>query len=122
MCAFSILDKHRHLLLRLDLPRAEVWSVDEVVRRWSLPCPPKERYGKAVLVTAAWLATMLVSAQAGATCPPTAQALTEPEVRQGLRDAQDRGLLWRLEKGGRISWLYGTLHVARQAWINSGKL
>jgi len=30
--------------------------LDEVVRRWFLLCPPKDRYGKLIVVTAGWLA------------------------------------------------------------------
>ncbi|HWH83048.1 MAG TPA: TraB/GumN family protein, partial [Burkholderiaceae bacterium] len=32
----------------------------------------------------------------------------------------DRGFLWRIEKGGHSSWLYGTLHVGRAAWTTPG--
>ena len=56
VCGFSIMDNHIHLLLRLDLPRAKAWAADEVVRRWLLLCPPKDRYGKLIVVSAAWLA------------------------------------------------------------------
>lgn len=55
VCAFSVMDNHLHLLLRLNLPKAQAWSADEVVRRWFLLYPPKDRYGKPVVVTAAWL-------------------------------------------------------------------
>jgi uncharacterized protein YbaP (TraB family) len=37
-----------------------------------------------------------------------------------MRDAIDRGFLFRLNKGGRSSWLYGTIHVAQQAWMFPG--
>jgi uncharacterized protein YbaP (TraB family) len=36
------------------------------------------------------------------------------------RRATDRGLLWRIEKDGRTSWLYGTIHVARFDWVMPG--
>jgi hypothetical protein len=55
VCGFSVLDNHLHVLLRLDLSRAKLWSPEEIVRRWLLLCPPKDRYGKRVVVTAAWL-------------------------------------------------------------------
>ena len=32
----------------------------------------------------------------------------------------DHGLLWRVEKDGRASWLYGTLHVAKPEWLLPG--
>lgn len=36
------------------------------------------------------------------------------------RDARDHGLLWRAEKDGKVSWLYGTLHLARLGWLMPG--
>jgi uncharacterized protein YbaP (TraB family) len=59
-------------------------------------------------------------AQTPPACPPQPVPLTTSDVTQGLRDAVDRGLLWRVSKGGRSSWLYGTLHVARKAWMFPG--
>jgi uncharacterized protein len=53
-------------------------------------------------------------------CPPQPAPLTQAAVEQGLRSAVDRGLLWRISKGGRSSWLYGTLHVGRQPWMFPG--
>lgn len=41
-------------------------------------------------------------------------------MRAGVRDARDRGFLWRISKGGRSSWLYGTVHVARAEWMYPG--
>lgn len=34
--------------------------------------------------------------------------------------ARDRGFLWRIERDGRTSYLYGTLHVARADWLLPG--
>jgi uncharacterized protein YbaP (TraB family) len=34
--------------------------------------------------------------------------------------AADRGLLWRLSKNGRVSYLYATLHLGRPAWQPPG--
>lgn len=34
--------------------------------------------------------------------------------------AADRGLLWRLRKNGRISYLYATLHLGRAGWLSPG--
>jgi REP element-mobilizing transposase RayT len=33
VCGFSVLDNHLHVLLRLDLARAKLWSPEEIVRR-----------------------------------------------------------------------------------------
>jgi uncharacterized protein len=32
----------------------------------------------------------------------------------------DRGMLWQLERDGRISWLYGTVHLGRPEWALLG--
>jgi len=62
----------------------------------------------------------LAQAAPPATCPPTAQMPGQEQLMAGLRDAQDRGVLWRIAKDGRDSYLYGTLHVGRQDWIYPG--
>jgi len=61
-------------------------------------------------------------AQAAApACPPSPQSLLTPAaMEQARQDPRDRGFLWRLEKDGRTSWLYGTLHVGRAAWLVPG--
>lgn len=53
-------------------------------------------------------------------CPPAAPALTPALVQEAQRKAADRGLLWRAEKDGRVSWLYGTIHLGRSDWIVPG--
>jgi uncharacterized protein len=55
-----------------------------------------------------------------ASCPPVAQAPTPEEMRAVQRDAQDHGFLWRISKGGRASYLYGTLHIGKLAWAVPG--
>ena len=61
-------------------------------------------------------------AAAPADCPPTAQAPSAEQVRAGMSAARDHGYLWRIEKNGRRSYLYGTLHVAKLAWMFPGPL
>lgn len=52
---------------------------------------------------------------------PAPVALPAPEdVQRGLRAAVDRGALWRVSQGGRVSWLYGTIHVAKFEWMFPG--
>ena len=53
-------------------------------------------------------------ARAQASCPPPLplQAGTAPE--------RDRGLLWRITRDGRTSFLYGTLHVGKPGWRRLG--
>lgn len=53
-------------------------------------------------------------------CPPQAAPLSAAQVEQGLADARDRGLLWRIARDGRVSHLYGTIHVARPGWMFLG--
>jgi len=53
-------------------------------------------------------------------CPPAAQPLTQEQMQAGVRDARDRGFMWRLRKDGRSSFLYGTVHVAKRDWIFPG--
>lgn len=53
-------------------------------------------------------------------CPPPAPALTPALVQQAQRNAADRGFLWRAEKDGRVSWLYGTIHIGRGDWMVPG--
>lgn len=54
------------------------------------------------------------AALAAPTCPPPlpTQASTAAE--------RDRGLLWRVQRDGRTSWLFGTLHVGKPAWRRFG--
>ena len=49
------------------------------------------------------------------TLHPSALLRMEPAQR-----ASEHGLLWRIEKNGHTSWLYGTLHVARADWMLPG--
>ncbi|CAM3797041.1 TraB/GumN family protein [Paracidovorax anthurii] len=53
-------------------------------------------------------------------CPPVATPLDAATIPQALRTARDHGMLWRVEQGGRTSWLYGTLHAARRDWMLPG--
>lgn len=55
-----------------------------------------------------------------ADCPPAAQPPTPQQVEAGIRQARDRGMLWKLERDGRTSWLFGTLHVGRMEWVFPG--
>jgi uncharacterized protein YbaP (TraB family) len=55
-------------------------------------------------------------------CPPVATVPTAEQMQAGLREARDRGFLWRLTKDGRVSYLYGTLHVGRLEWAYPGPI
>lgn len=54
-------------------------------------------------------------------CPPVAQPPTAAQTEAGWRDARDRGFLWQIEKDGRSSYLYGTIHVGRREWLFPGR-
>jgi uncharacterized protein YbaP (TraB family) len=42
------------------------------------------------------------------------------QLHEARQQARDRGMLWRLSRDGRESWLYGTLHVGRLEWAFAG--
>ena len=72
-----------------------------------------------VLAGCCLIGQSLVFAQT-AGCPPAAPTIGPEQISQGLKNAQNRGPLWRLEKAGRTSWLYGTVHAARAEWLFPG--
>ena len=63
---------------------------------------------------------LLAAAQTGADCPPQSEAVSAAQAVQGMREAVDRGFLWRVTRDGRDSYLYGTLHVAQRSWMFTG--
>jgi hypothetical protein len=71
-------------------------------------------------VAAAQAAT--ASEPPGPACPPAAVMpdLSPAGVDGAMQRAVDRGVLWRIEKDGRRSWLYGTLHLGKADWIFPG--
>lgn len=52
-------------------------------------------------------------------CPPVAR-LTPEVFQAAAAQAGDRGLLWRITRDGRSSYLYGTLHVGKAQWLAPG--
>jgi len=65
------------------------------------------------------IALLFTFAAAHAACPPSAIASLE-KPGMGVRNGVDRGVLWRIERDGRSSWLYGTIHVGRGDWVRPG--
>ncbi len=53
-------------------------------------------------------------------CPPTAKPLTRAQIADSLQRATDHGFLWRITKGGRTSYLFGTIHAAMIDWVFPG--
>jgi|CXWL01.1.fsa_nt_gi uncharacterized protein YbaP (TraB family) len=54
------------------------------------------------------------------TCPPEARPPSPAQIEEGMKNARDRGFLWRATKEGRTSYLYGTIHVGRVEWMFPG--
>lgn len=73
------------------------------------------------LLALAWLCALPARAAAPA-CPPAADlaSLTRETMAAALQRAVDRGFLWRIERGGRTSWLYGTMHLGKADWVVPG--
>lgn len=55
-----------------------------------------------------------------APCPPQAMLPSAEQWQEARVRARDRGLLWRIERDGRSSYLYGTLHIGRWHWMAPG--
>jgi hypothetical protein len=54
-------------------------------------------------------------------CPPTVEP-PAPEQMQAAFDARrDHGFLWRITKDEHSSYLYGTLHIGKLAWLFPGE-
>jgi len=63
------------------------------------------------------LASASAPAQAATACPPMLPGAAKADP---TGSARDRGLLWRLTRDGRTSYLYGTLHIGKPAWRRLG--
>ncbi len=73
------------------------------------------------LATLVSLTLWLPAARADeAGCPPVTQAPTAEQIQAAQAAAKDRGALWRLRKDGRVSYLYGTVHVGKLDWAFPG--
>ena len=82
--------------------------------------PLRRFIGGMACAVAAFIAATAAQAQTAPACPPAAQVPTAEQAHAGMRDARDRGFLWRLRRDGRVSFLYGTVHVARVEWVYPG--
>ena len=75
-----------------------------------------------VLCLAMALASWQAAAQlpSAVDCPPQAQAPSPPQLQAAAANARDRGLLWRIARDGRTSYLYGSIHVGKLDWAFPG--
>lgn len=73
-----------------------------------------------MLLGTAGLAAPQTAAPARAACPPTPAMPSAAQMQSAQRSARDHGFLWRLDKAGRSSYLYGTLHVGKLDWAFPG--
>jgi len=62
----------------------------------------------------------LAPGSAQANCPPQATVPTAQQLQSARDRARDRGVLWRITRDGRTSWLYGTLHLGKLEWAVPG--
>lgn len=102
-------------LLRAVLRRRLAWACG-----WALLWPALAGAQPATAGVPAPAAAAASLPGPAAACPPAAVPLDPATIPQGLRRAQDRGVLWRVEQGGRTSWLYGTVHAAYRDWMLPG--
>jgi len=62
----------------------------------------------------------LITGTAHAGCPP-APAMPKPsQAAAWAAQATDRGVLWRISRGGHSSYLFGSLHIGRADWAYPG--
>ena len=66
------------------------------------------------------LASSVAVVAAATDCPPPPPAPSAAQWQAARREARDVGLLWRISKDGRDSWLFGTVHVGKLAWSAPG--
>ncbi|MDP0919542.1 hypothetical protein Q6272_31340, partial [Klebsiella pneumoniae] len=59
------------------------------------------------------LLAALWTAAAPAACPPAPVAPTAEQAAAWAAQAPDRGLLWRISRDGRSSYLFGSLHLGK---------
>ena len=74
----------------------------------------------ALLIAAASLCTLAQTAPKAAPCPPQAQPPTQPQLQAAAANASDHGMLWRITRDGRSSYLYGSIHVGKLDWSFPG--
>jgi uncharacterized protein YbaP (TraB family) len=62
----------------------------------------------------------LFAGSAQAACPPAPALPSAEQAAIWAAKAPDRGLLWRISRGGHSSYLFGSLHVGKAEWAYPG--
>jgi len=70
------------------------------------------------MIRALLLALAIGSAHAA--CPPAPAVPKAEQAATWAAKAPDRGLLWRISRGGHSSYLFGSLHVGKADWAYAG--
>ncbi|MHC5538502.1 transposase [Singulisphaera rosea] len=98
VAAFSVMDNHLHVLVRLDPDLAWGWSDEEVVRRWGRLFPPRDRSRQPLPVSDEWVQGRLKDVEWVATARRRLQSLSwfmkclkEPLSRLANRQDDCRG-------------------------------
>ena len=101
VCGFAVMDNHLHVLVRLDVDAAKVWSAEEVVRRWIKVYPPKSATGEEIEVVQAWIDDQAkdekrveLLRQRLASLGWFMKALKEPLARMANKEDECKGTFW----------------------------
>lgn len=79
-----------------------------------------KKYTTLVRKLAVWLTLWAPAVGHAQSCPPQPAEPTPQQVLALMKEAKDRGFLWRIEKDGRVGHLYGSIHFGKQAWMMPG--
>jgi uncharacterized protein len=66
------------------------------------------------------LSCSVAAKEAEPTCPAPPTMPEASKMQELAKNAKDRGFLWKIEKGGRTSYLYGTIHANTLDWMMMG--
>jgi uncharacterized protein YbaP (TraB family) len=66
-----------------------------------------------------WVGGPATAQTQGQACPPTA-SYTQELLTKAAQQARNRGFLWRIQRDGKSSYLYGSLHVGKAEWMSPG--
>lgn len=67
-----------------------------------------------------WIALAVPAVCAAQYCPPGAGDITQRQLAVLMKEAKDRGFLWRIEKDGRVGHLFGSMHLGKPGWMVPG--